>query len=122
MGNKLFKKVLLVLTLSDIVLGFEEFLEEVLLKPMTNGHVLADFNFVVRAAPEKCGDHFDLVPKVVGEFLHDHHVQELGLSLSRGVWRTKIWGYPSFPVPAGAKVVARFSPKAGGTWTTGGNV
>ena len=33
--------------------------------------------------------HFDLMPKVVGEFVDDHGLHELRLALTRGVWRAK---------------------------------
>ena len=88
--------------------GSEVFTEELLMKPFVSGDVLAEFNFVILGANPSI-KHFDLMPKVVGEFLHDHQLNELQVSLTRGVWRTG--ENPVHPAPTGAMVSALFNPE-----------
>jgi len=52
--------------------------------------------------------HFDLLPRFVGELIQENGIQELDLGLSRGVWRTKLWGYPPKATATGARVGAFF--------------
>jgi hypothetical protein len=52
--------------------------------------------------------HFDLLPRFVGELIQENGVQELDVSLSRGVWRSKLWGYPPRATATGARVGAFF--------------
>ena len=42
--------------------------------------------------------------------MEQYGLRELDLSLSRGVWRPKLWGYPPQSASAGAKVSAWFEP------------
>ena len=56
--------------------------------------------------------HFDLMPKVVGEFVDDHGLHEVRVALTRGVWRSA--GDQTVPVqaaPAGALVHAVFQDR-----------
>ena len=65
--------------------GAEEFTEELYIKPLTNGDLLAHFSFditssrnLLRAKSKSNNDEltqFDLMPKVVGEFLTDHSLE-----------------------------------------------
>ena len=65
--------------------GSEEFTEELYIKPLTNGDLLAHFSFditssrnLLQAKSKSSNDEltqFDLMPKVVGEFLTDHSLE-----------------------------------------------
>ena len=65
--------------------GHEEFTEELYIKPLTNGDLLAHFSFditssknLLQAKSKRNNDEltqFDLMPKVVGEFLTDHSLE-----------------------------------------------
>ena len=65
--------------------GAEEFTEELYIKPLTNGDLLAHFSFditssrnLLQAKSKRSNDEltqFDLMPKVVGEFLTDHSLE-----------------------------------------------
>ena len=65
--------------------GAEEFTEELYIKPLTNGDLLAHFSFditssrnLLHAKSKGSKDEltqFDLMPKVVGEFLTDHSLE-----------------------------------------------
>ena len=65
--------------------GAEEFTEELYIKPLTNGDLLAHFSFditssrnLLQAKSKGSNDEltqFDLMPKVVGEFLTDHSLE-----------------------------------------------
>jgi len=90
----------------------ESFAEELFLKPLANGQVLAYAQFTtVSGDPDTDDDrkirHFDLMPKVVGEFVDDHGLHELRLALTRGVWRAKDQ-HPIQAAPTGALVQAVF--------------
>ena len=70
------------------------------------------FNFWVRIESGKKMRHFDLMPKVVGEFVDDHGLHEVRAALTRGVWRSA--GDQTVPVqaaPAGALVHAVFQDR-----------
>ena len=65
--------------------GAEKFTEELYIKPLTNGDLLAHFSFditssrnLLQAKSKSSKDEltqFDLMPKVVGEFLTDHSLE-----------------------------------------------
>ena len=65
--------------------GAEDFTEELYIKPLTNGDLLAHFSFditssrnLLQAKSKSSNDEltqFDLMPKVVGEFLTDHSLE-----------------------------------------------
>ncbi|CAG0912402.1 unnamed protein product [Notodromas monacha] len=59
----------------------------------------------------KCpGNHYDLFPRALGEILTKSSVEEVHLSLTKGLWRTSQWGYSSRPAPNGAQLWAWFEP------------
>ena len=90
----------------------DEFNEEVLIRSLPTGVVLASFAFTTKSAVPRDGPsrHFDLLPKFVGEIIDDNGVFELDSELTRGVWRSKFWGYPPRPTATGARVAAFFKP------------
>ena len=61
----------------------EKFTEELYIKPLPNGDLLAHFSFDITSSQdlkdagsiEQILTHFDLMPKVVGEFLTDHALE-----------------------------------------------
>ena len=65
--------------------GAEEFTEELYIKPLTNGDLLAHFSFDITSSRNLLQEkskgskdeltQFDLMPKVVGEFLTDHSLE-----------------------------------------------
>ena len=107
--------LLLTLTKPALISGKnvdDEFNEEVLVRALPTGDVLASFSFTVRSATPSEGPrkHFDLLPRFVGEVMDENGVYELDVALSRGVWRSRFWGYPPRPTAAGARVAAFFKP------------
>ena len=86
-------KVLLFATFFGF-LKAEKFTEELFLKPLANGDLLASFNFVTLSKLSKSRQHFDLMPRLVGELIDEHKLEEIDVSLSRGVWRSQHWGFP----------------------------
>ena len=44
-----------------------------------------------------------LIYSLVGELIDDHKLEELDVSLSRGVWRSQHWGLPPRSTAVGAK-------------------
>ena len=63
----------------------EKFTEELYIKPLPNGDLLAHFSFDITSSQDlkdtgsveykQILTHFDLMPKVVGEFLTDHALE-----------------------------------------------
>ena len=90
----------------------EQFNEEVLIRALPTGDVLASFSFTTRSPNPIDGPrrHFDLLPRFVGEMVDDNGIYELDVALSRGVWRSRFWGYPPRPTATGARVAAFFKP------------
>ena len=90
----------------------EKFDEEVLIRSLPTGDVLASFSFTTRSPAPSAGPrrHFDLLPRFVGEMIDDNGIQELDVALTRGVWRSRFWGYPPRPTATGARVSAFFKP------------
>ena len=93
----------------------DTFEEELLLKPTLNGDLIAHFRFatVAAAAAGDDDDDFDLFPRPLGELVRTFGVEELDLSLSRGIWRQNQWGYSPNPAPPGAKVFAWIAQNEG---------
>ena len=87
----------------------ERFQEELFLKPLANGDLLASFNFVTLSPLTKSRQHFELMPRLVGELIDEHELEELDVALSRGVWRSQHWGLPPRSTAVGAKVSAIFA-------------
>ena len=77
--------VKIVQVISDEGYAKEKFTEELYLKPLPNGDLLAHFSFDITSSNnlQEFGSengkeflsHFNLMPKVVGEFLTDHALE-----------------------------------------------
>jgi len=95
----------------------DHFSEELLLAPLQSGHLNAHFKFTTKHPGDlrSSGDwsHYTLLPRTLGEILGTYKVQELSLSLTQGLWRHSVWGYPVESSPPGAAVTARFLPQVG---------
>lgn len=48
--------------------------------------------------------HCHLFPRALGEIIHRFNVQELHITLTRGLWRYEKWGYPTYNAAPGAEV------------------
>ena len=105
--------MLLCVLLVSMVSG-DQFTEELLLTPLSNGHLSAYFKFTTLVPNDiresASWTHYDLLSRPLGELLGQYSVQELSLSLTQGVWRHHSWGYPVRSAPPGAQVSARFLP------------
>ncbi|XP_013389668.1 GPI transamidase component PIG-T [Lingula anatina] len=88
------------------------FNEELLIKPLDSGHVYAHFQFTTKwdidIQTQQNFTHYGLFPKSLGEVLAKYSVHELHLSLTQGLWRHRIWGYPVVSAPPGAELWAWF--------------
>ncbi|XP_065194732.1 GPI transamidase component PIG-T-like [Sycon ciliatum] len=93
--------------------GRDSFHEQLLLKPLPSGKVLAHFQFVVQSnadfRQEEDFVHFHLFPRSLGQLISTYGVQELHVSLTQGLWRTEDWGYPVRSAPPGAEAYAWFA-------------
>ena len=75
----------IVIVSSDNGSSKEKFTEELYLKPLPNGDLLAHFSFDITSSNnlqnlgsqngKEFMSHFNLMPKVVGEFLTDHALE-----------------------------------------------
>jgi len=53
-------------------------------------------------------DHCHLFPRALGEILDRYQVSELHISLTSGLWRHDVWGYPVVDAPPGAELYVWF--------------
>uniref|UniRef100_A0A1B6C6L0 GPI transamidase component PIG-T n=1 Tax=Clastoptera arizonana TaxID=38151 RepID=A0A1B6C6L0_9HEMI len=84
----------------------DSFHEELLLKPLPSGHVYSYFQFTTlwKTNFETSNfDHCHLFPRPFGELIDRYNVQELHISLTGGLWRHEVWGYPVIDAPPGAE-------------------
>lgn len=90
----------------------DEYHEELFIKPL-DGFIYSYFQFTtIWETPFRNDlfDHCHLFPRPMGEIIQRHNVQELHLSLTKGIWRYNAWGYPVKSAPPGAEVWAWFKP------------
>ncbi|XP_078048445.1 phosphatidylinositol glycan anchor biosynthesis class T [Augochlora pura] len=86
--------------------------EELMLKPLSSNHVYAYFQFTtVWEAPKeiKTLQHSHLFPRGLGEIISRHGVDELHLTLTKGLWNYQKWGYPYHDAGPGAEITTWFS-------------
>ncbi|XP_053653488.1 GPI transamidase component PIG-T isoform X2 [Cherax quadricarinatus] len=119
-----FAGVLLVFLSCLVVTGRcrdDTFTEELLIRPLTSGHIYSHFEFTTTwTTPEITRSidqyrdfefsHYDLFPRAFGEIVERYHVRELHLSLTQGLWRHRKWGYPIVDAPPGAQLWVWFNP------------
>ena len=112
--------LLVVLLVTELVGATEHFSEELVLRPLWDGSVLAQFTFTTHLDHSdrsslgfKSGSDslvssaaYDLFPKPVSQIVSKHSLVELHVSLTRGRWLYDRWGEPLEATPTGAEVVA----------------
>ncbi|XP_011301935.1 GPI transamidase component PIG-T [Fopius arisanus] len=89
----------------------DSFDEELLLKPLASGHVYAYFQFTTLWRVQRDSkqlQHSHLFPRGLSVLIDRHHVQELHISLTDGLWRYRKWGYPVVDAGPGADIYAWF--------------
>ncbi|XP_003701538.1 phosphatidylinositol glycan anchor biosynthesis class T [Megachile rotundata] len=85
--------------------------EELMLKPLPSNHVYAYFQFTTvweTAKHTKTLQHSHLFPRGLGEIISRHGVDELHLTLTKGLWNYQKWGYPYHDAGPGAEILAWF--------------
>ncbi|KAL2319263.1 hypothetical protein Fmac_028232 [Flemingia macrophylla] len=72
----------------------EEFLEELLLKPLPDRKVLAHFHFQNEAplAAHSFARHHHLFPKSISQLVKKFHIKTMELSFTQGRWNYERWG------------------------------
>ncbi|XP_025991634.1 GPI transamidase component PIG-T [Solenopsis invicta] len=86
--------------------------EELMLKPLSNNHVYAYFQFSTiweTANSVEALQHSHLFPRGLGEIIGRHNVDELHVTLTEGLWNYQKWGYPFHDAGPGAEVTAWFN-------------
>jgi len=91
---------------------FESFGEELLLRPLKDGRILAHWQFTTHWQPcsQVAEKHFGMFPKTLAHIVHKFSVQELHLSLTQGRWDYAHWGEPLLPAPVGAELWSWLQP------------
>ncbi|OAD62487.1 GPI transamidase component PIG-T [Eufriesea mexicana] len=85
--------------------------EELMLKPLPSNHVYAYFQFTTVWETTKdinTFQHSHLFPRGLGEIISRHNVDELHLTLTRGLWNYQKWGYPYHDAGPGAEISTWF--------------
>uniref|UniRef100_A0A0R3S3S3 GPI transamidase component PIG-T n=1 Tax=Elaeophora elaphi TaxID=1147741 RepID=A0A0R3S3S3_9BILA len=86
--------------------GKDTYGEELFIKRLKSEHLLAQFRFVI-TSDSKPGLDYALFPRIIGEVVTKHHIQEFHLSLTQGFWRLNEWGVQPQPSsPSGAQLYA----------------
>ncbi|CAD7700239.1 unnamed protein product [Ostreobium quekettii] len=84
----------------------ERFEEELLIKPLPDGHVLLHFHFTHWTPAKK---HHQLFPRAADQLSQALDFEEAEVSFTRGRWDNRRWGDPAVPAkPMGAELIARF--------------
>ncbi|KAG1670228.1 GPI transamidase component PIG-T [Nymphon striatum] len=108
MVQLLLSVLFLLISTSCYSLTDDSFSEELFIKPLPTGHVYSYFQFTTKwdvdIRNNEAFTHFRLFPKSIGEILVKYHVEELHLSLTQGLWKSKKWGYPVISAPPGAQL------------------
>jgi GPI-anchor transamidase subunit T len=90
----------------------DAFTEEVLFRPLADGHALVHFHFAQasRAADlHSAAWHSQGFPRSVAELLLSTGVHSFSLTLARGPWLTREWGDAPVAAPPGAALTALWS-------------
>ncbi|KAG6803558.1 GPI transamidase component PIG-T [Apis mellifera caucasica] len=85
--------------------------EELMLKPLSNNYVYAYFQFTTvweTTKDIKTFQHSHLFPRGLGEIISRHNVDELHLTLTKGLWNYQKWGYPYHDAGPGAEIFTWF--------------
>lgn len=85
--------------------------EELMLKPLPSNHVYAHFQFTTvweTTKEAKTLQHCHLFPRGLGEIISRHKVDELHLTLTKGLWNYQKWGYPYHDAGPGAEISTWF--------------
>ncbi|XP_033305394.1 phosphatidylinositol glycan anchor biosynthesis class T isoform X1 [Bombus vancouverensis nearcticus] len=85
--------------------------EELMLKPLPSNHVYAYFQFTTVWETTKditTFQHSHLFPRGLGEIISRHNVNELHLTLTKGLWNYQKWGYPYHDAGPGAEIYSWF--------------
>ncbi|XP_043253091.1 GPI transamidase component PIG-T [Colletes gigas] len=86
--------------------------EELMLKPLPSSHVYAYFQFTTvweTSKEAKMLQHSHLFPRGLGEIISRHGVNELHLTLTKGLWTYEKWGYPYHDAGPGAEITTWFN-------------
>ncbi|GMH32251.1 hypothetical protein BSKO_00085 [Bryopsis sp. KO-2023] len=84
----------------------ESFSEEVVVRPLPDGRVLAHFHFEQSAGG---GKHHQSFPRAVDQLTNALDFVEIDVAFTRGRWRFERWGEPVIPPrPPGAELIARY--------------
>ncbi|XP_067054119.1 GPI transamidase component PIG-T-like [Acropora muricata] len=86
----------------------DAFHEELIMRPLSTGHVYAHFQFStvwhVDVEDPKAFSHYKLFPKSLGQIINQYSVEELHLTLTQGQWPHELWGYPVVSAPPGTEL------------------
>ncbi|KAI1297266.1 GPI transamidase component PIG-T [Halotydeus destructor] len=94
--------------------GSSKYTEKLIIKPLAHGEVYTHFEFKTIWDQDiqtiQWAEHYDLFPMALGKFIAKHELQELHFSLTKGLWKHKLWGYPVRDAAPGAEIWAWFRP------------
>lgn len=90
----------------------DAFSEELLLRPLADGHVLAHFHFRSASRGGSPAAHGRGFPRAVAQLLWASNASDFAVSLSRGAWDAEAWGAAPLAAPQGAALTARWQSEA----------
>ncbi|CAJ0954488.1 unnamed protein product, partial [Mesorhabditis belari] len=106
----MFWKILLLTLFGGILASNEEsYVEELLISRLPSDHHLAQFRFIITSRSLELGPNYELFPRVLGQLLQAHGIQELEYIATQGVWHSDHYGPPPQPASStGAFLSAKF--------------
>lgn len=93
--------------------GNDEFHEDLYIKPLTDGKLLAHFQFVTTYRRDlknlRWENKIQILPLSIVDLITSTGASELHFSLTKGNWNYKNWGYAPRSSPPGAQIRASFN-------------
>ncbi|KAJ1922149.1 Subunit of the glycosylphosphatidylinositol transamidase complex-like protein [Mycoemilia scoparia] len=97
----------------------ETFKENLILRPLPDGRLLAHFVFDTEIEQNQSLplQHYDLFPRQISEMVQRYHTEELILSFTQGTWRFEDWDTPPInEIGSGAQVLAKVGSNERGVY------
>lgn len=114
--NWLIKVLLITLAISLVCThnNKESFSEELLVRPLPDGNVLAHIQFssTISLNPQSHLSHFELFPKTIAQVFQSFNVEQMQIAFTTGRWNDAHWGVPVIDAPSGVQLMASFQPQS----------
>nr|XP_002126904.1 GPI transamidase component PIG-T [Ciona intestinalis] len=93
-------------TVSASTSNNDSFHESLNIRVLGNEQVYSFFNFTTNwdFENEFNKTHYNLFPRSIGQIVQKYEIAELHFTMTQGLWRYQLWGFPDASAPTGAQV------------------